>query len=65
MTSVTREMATGQVVEERWYGYDLIGNVELVIRRITGDADENGQWYRGTQLYYTKDGHLWLSRAVW
>jgi RHS repeat-associated protein len=55
----------GGVVEQRWYVYDLIGNVELVIRRITGDVDENeNQWYRGTQLYYTKDGHLWMSRAL-
>jgi hypothetical protein len=41
-----------------------MGNVELVVRRITGDVDENeNQWYRGTRLYYTKDGHLWMSRA--
>ena len=25
---------------------------------------EGLQWFRGTQLYYTKDGHLWMSRAL-
>ena len=54
----------GSVLEERWYAYDLIGKVELVIRRIADDVDELGhQWFRGTRLYYTKDGHLWLLRA--
>jgi hypothetical protein len=42
-----------------------MGNIELVIRRITGDVEgEWRQWFRGTQLYCTKDGQLWLSRAV-
>jgi len=64
MSSVTTRQSDQVVLERRWYCYDLIGNPELVIREIAEDEDELGhQWFRGTRLYYTKDGHLWLSRA--
>ena len=54
----------GFTVEERWYTYDIIGNVDMVIRRIAGDLDPLGkQWYRGTRLYYAKNGRLWISRS--
>ncbi len=62
MAEVTSD--TGFTVEERWYTYDIIGNVDMVIRRIAGDLDPLGkQWYRGTRLYYAKNGRLWISRS--
>jgi RHS repeat-associated protein len=62
MSSSTR--ISGQLVEERWYTYDAIGNADFVSRRIAGDEDVSGnQWYRGTRLYYAKNGHLWLARS--
>ncbi len=55
---------SGFTAEERWYTYDLIGNVTMVIRRIGGDLDPQGaQWYRGTRLACAKSGKLWISRS--
>jgi len=58
-------ISDGAPVEERWYTYDPIGNVDMVIRKIAGDEDAQGrQWYRGTELYYVKNGCLWMSRSL-
>jgi len=65
MSSEVSQISNGEPVEERWYTYDPLGNADMVIRKIAGDEDEFGtQWYRGTELYYVKNGHLWMSRSL-
>lgn len=64
MYSVTYQDIPEDVIEERWYTYNIVGNANHVIRRIEGDVDEFGaQWYRGTRLFYAKNGHLWIARS--
>jgi RHS repeat-associated protein len=58
----------GAVEEERWYSYDLVGNVRYVTQRINGDTagsppvNTDAQWFTGTGFNYTTGGQIWIAR---
>ncbi len=49
--------------KEQVYLYDLAGRMVRTGWKITGDADENGQWYHGVDLLYNSAGLVWISRS--
>ncbi|MBI5762228.1 MAG: hypothetical protein HZA51_01750 [Planctomycetes bacterium] len=50
--------------KEQVYLYDLAGRMVRTGWKITGDANENGQWYHGVDLLYNSAGLIWIARSA-